>query len=276
MVEALAQGFAPDEIEAALGLQLAAWREQRGPSAAQPVARDSGRLGRFAGSHDLALEALWAQARLAHPAAAWSASYVGSLDGLLALLHGEVGLAGAHILDEETGEYNLPILRRLFPGGQVCAVTLAEREQGLIVAASNPKGIHSLGDLARDDLRFINRQPGSGTRTLLEHRLRLIGLPPAPRAGHDRVASTHMAVASAVAQGDADVGLGLRAAAQAFGLEFVPIATERYDLVCYVADRDLAPLALLFDQLASGAFRGIIAQLGGYHTEHTGEVRLVV
>ena len=199
---------------------------------------------------------------------------MGSLDGLLALLHGEAGLAGAHILDEETGEYNLPILRRLFPGGQVCAVTLAEREQGLIVASGNPRGIRSLADLVRADLRFINRQPGSGTRTLLEHRLRLLGLSPALLGRHDQVAATHMAVATVVAQGRADAGLGLRAAAQALGLDFLPIATERYDLVCYVADRDQAPLAPLFDLLASGAFRGVIAQLGGYRVEHTGEVRL--
>jgi molybdate-binding protein/DNA-binding transcriptional regulator YhcF (GntR family) len=278
VVEALAQGFTPDEIEAALGLQLAAWREQRGPHPAPPAARAPDRLSRFAGSHDLALEALWAQARQAHPAAAFTASYVGSLNGLLALLHGEAGLAGAHILDEETGEYNLPILRRLFPGGQVCAVTLAEREQGLILAAGNPKGIHSLADgldrLAHGALRFINRQPGSGTRTLLEHRLRLLGLSPAFLGRHDQVAATHMAVASAVAQGHADAGLGLRAAAQALGLDFLPIATERYDLICYMADRNQPSLAPLFDLLASGAFRGVIAQLGGYHAEHTGEVRL--
>ena len=159
VVEALAQGFTPDEIEAALGLQLAAWRAQRGIHPAPSAARSPDRLSRFAGSHDLALEALWAQARLAHPQVAWDVSYVGSLDGLLALLHGEVSLAGAHILDEETGEYNLPILRRLFPGGQVCAITLAEREQGLIVAAGNPLGIRGLADglsrLARGDLRFI-------------------------------------------------------------------------------------------------------------------------
>jgi molybdate-binding protein/DNA-binding transcriptional regulator YhcF (GntR family) len=276
VVEALAQGFTPDEIEAAFGLQLAAWREQRGPHPTPAMPRAPDRLMRFAGSHDLALEALWAQARLAHPAAAFTAAYVGSLDGLLALLHGEAGLAGAHILDEETGEYNLPILRRLFPGGQVCAVTLAEREQGLIVAAGNPQGVHSLADLARGDLRFINRQPGSGTRTLLEHRLRVLGLTPAHLAGYDRVAATHMAVATAIAQGHADAGLGVRAAAQAFGLDFLPVATERYDLVCYVADRDQPPLAPLFDLLASAAFRRIIAQLDGYHAAHTGEVRIVI
>lgn len=275
VIEALAQGFAPDEIEAAFGLQLAAWREQRGPQTPPAAAHGPDRLARFAGSHDLALEALWAQVRLAHPEATFTASYVGSLDGLLALLHGEAGLAGAHILDEETGEYNLPILRRLFPGGQVCAITLAEREQGLIVAAGNPKGIHGLADLARSDLRCINRQPGSGTRTLLEHQLRLIGLTPTAIAGYDHIAATHMAVASAIAQGQADAGLGVRAAAQALGLSFRPVATERYDLVCYVADRDQPPLAPLFDLLAAGTFRRVIAQLDGYHAAHTGEVRLV-
>ena len=135
VVEALAQGFTSEEIEAAFGLQLAAWREQLARPAPRPAAENSDRLCRFAGSHDLALEALWAHARRAHSEVSFTASYVGSLDGLLALLHGEVALAGAHILDEETGEYNLPILRRLFPGGQLLAVTLAEREQGLIVAA---------------------------------------------------------------------------------------------------------------------------------------------
>lgn len=275
VVEALAQGFSADEIEAAFGLQLAAWREQRGPRAIPLVDREPGRLGRFAGSHDLALEALWTQTRQAHPDAAFTAAYVGSLDGLLALLHGEVSLAGAHILDEETGEYNLPILRRLFPGGQVCAVTLAEREQGLIVAAGNPKRIRALPDLLRDDVRFINRQPGSGTRTLLEHHLRRAEIPLSAIAGYGDSASTHMAVAAAVAAGRADVGLGLYAATRAFGLEFVPIARERYDLVFYAADRERPPLNRLLAMIARASFRAVVAELGGYHTAHTGEEYIV-
>ncbi len=275
VVEALAQGFSPDEIEAAFGLQLVAWRERRGPPPTPAAARAEDRLSRFAGSHDLALEALWAHLRRARPNLTWTASYVGSLDGLLALLHGEVGLAGAHVLDEETGEYNLPILRRLFGPGEVCAVTLAEREQGLIVAPGNPKGIHRLADLTRKDVVFINRQRGSGTRALLEHYLRLNGVAAATISGYEVVVFTHMAVAAAVDQGRADVGLGVRAAAAAFGLEFIPIARERYDLVCYVADRDRPSLASLFDLLASAAFRPVIAQLSGYHAEHTGEERRV-
>jgi molybdate-binding protein/DNA-binding transcriptional regulator YhcF (GntR family) len=276
VVEALAQGFTADEIEAAFGLQLAAWRAQLARPAPRPNAEDANRLYRFAGSHDLALEALWAHARRAHNEVSFTASYVGSLDGLLALLHGEVALAGAHILDEETGEYNLPILRRLFPGGQLLAVTLAEREQGLIVARGNPKGIRSFADLARGDVQFVNRQAGSGTRTLSEHHLRRAGIMAASIAGFDRAVDTHLAVASAVASGAADAGLGVYAAARAFGLDFVPIAKERYDLVFLAADRSQPPLSWLLDTVANPDFRAVVAELGGYDTTKTGQELTVV
>jgi molybdate-binding protein/DNA-binding transcriptional regulator YhcF (GntR family) len=276
VVEALAQGFSAEEIEAAFGLQLAAWREQLTRPAPQPATESSDRLCRFAGSHDLALEALWAYARREHSEVSFTASYVGSLDGLLALLHGEVALAGAHILDEETGEYNLPILRRLFPGGQVHTVTLAEREQGLIVASGNPKGIGSFADLACDDVRFINRQAGSGTRTLLEHHLRRAGIAATSIAGFDRVVETHLGVASAVAAGNADAGLGVYAAARAFGLDFIPVAMERYDLVLLAADRRRLPLSWLLDTVTSPSFRAVIAELGGYDTAKTGQEHLVI
>ena len=112
-------------------------RRQQPPASAVPVAGE--RLFTFAGSHDLALEALWLQARRTHAQERFTARYIGSIDGLLQLLHGEAALAGAHMLDEESGEYNLPILRRLFVGQRLSVITLAEREQGLIVAAGNPK-----------------------------------------------------------------------------------------------------------------------------------------
>ncbi len=185
-------------------------------------------------------------------------------------------MAGAHILDEETGEYNLPILRRLFPGGQLIAVTLAEREQGLIVARGNPKRIGSFADLARDDVRFVNRQAGSGTRTLSEHHLRRAGIAGGSVVGFDRVVDTHLAVASAVAAGNADAGLGVYAAARAFGLDFVSIAKERYDLVLLAADRSQPPLSWLLDTVASSGFRAVVAELGGYDTAKTGEEHTVV
>ena len=270
-LEGLAQGFGPDELEAALGLELAAWRERREGGAAIRPPANGGRLNRFAGSHDLALEALWAQARRRHPHLVVEPRYVGSLDGLLALLHGEVGLAGSHLLDQESGEYNLPVLRRLFVGVPLCMVTLAEREQGLIVARGNPLRIGGYADLARPQVRFVNRQPGSGTRSLLDQSLRRQALNPAEVRGYDRVVSTHLALAAAVAEGSADAGLGIRAAARAFDLDFVPLARERYDLVLAAADRDASPVAELLAVLGSAEFRAVIGQIGGYDTARMGE-----
>jgi len=272
VLEGLAQGYSTEELEAALGLELAAWRERKeegGP--ARPPVADTGRLHRFAGSHDLALEALWAQARRRNPQIAVEPRYVGSLDGLLALLHGEAALAGAHLLDEESGEYNLPVLRRLFIGVPLCVVTLAEREQGLIVVRGNPQGIGGFADLPR--VSIVNRQVGSGTRALLDHHLHRLGLAAGQIAGYDRTVSTHLAVAAAVADGSADAGLGIRAAARAFDLEFLPLARERYDLVLAVADRERSPLVEILTALGSAEFRAVAAQIGGYDTARTGEER---
>jgi molybdate-binding protein/DNA-binding transcriptional regulator YhcF (GntR family) len=271
--EGLAQGFAPDELEAALGLELAAWRERRQAGASSLPAMPAGRLNRFAGSHDLALEALWAQARRLHPGLVLEPRYVGSLDGLLALLHGEAGLAGSHLLDEESGEYNLPVLRRLFVGVPLCLVTLAEREQGLMLPRGNPRRIGGYEDLTRAGVRFVNRQPGSGTRSLLDHSLRRLAVNAAQIQGYDRVVPTHLTVAAAVAEGSADAGLGIRAAARAFDLDFLPLARERYDLVLAAADRDSSPIAELLKVLGSEEFRAVVGQIGGYDTACTGKER---
>jgi putative molybdopterin biosynthesis protein len=200
---------------------------------------------------------------------------VGSLDGLLALLHGDVGLSGAHILDEETGEYNLPILRRLFLGQSLCVITLVEREQGLIVPTGNPKGLREFADLRRPDVRFINRQPGSGTRTLLDLHLRRLGISPRALSDYEREAPTHLAVAAAVAEGTADVGLGLLAAARAFGLDFVPLARERYDLVLLAEDRSRPPLSWLLDLVSSPAFHAIASEIGGYSVTRSGQELII-
>ena len=233
--------------------------------------RSGDRLHHFAGSHDLALEALWTQARRSHPRDVFNVRYVGSLDGLLHLLHGDAALAGTHMLDEDTGQYNVPILRRLFLGQRVHVITLAEREQGLIVAHGNPKAIRTLHDVARPDVRFVNRQPGSGTRTLLDYHLRQMRLSPRSVQGYTHELSTHTAVADAVARGAADAGLGLRAAAEAFGMEFIPLARERYDLVTLADTRSLAPISWLLDSMNTPAFKAVVASMGGYDVTHTGE-----
>lgn len=276
LVEALALGYTSGEVEGAFAMQVAAWRQRRSrPLVAEQASAVKDRLHRFAGSHDLALEALWAHAQRAHPADVFSASYVGSLDGLLQLLRGDVAIAGAHMLDEESGEYNLPILRRLFVGRPLAVVTLAEREQGLIVAAGNPKQVTDLSALAQPHVRFINRQAGAGTRALLDYHLRRQGIPPTTIAGYTQEAPTHTAVADAVARGHADAGLGLRAAAHAFGLSFIPLARERYDLVMLAEDRTQPPLLHLIDCLASAAFRELIAGMIGYDATRTGQETLL-
>jgi molybdate-binding protein/DNA-binding transcriptional regulator YhcF (GntR family) len=271
LIEALALGYRPAEAEAAFGLQLAAWRQRRlapRPAPASPVG-DEYTLS-FAGSHDLALETLWAWARRANPGLDLSVSYVGSLEGLMALWRGDAVLAGAHLLDEETGEYNLPILRRLFPGQPMSVVTLAERQQGLLVPPGNPRRLESWRDLAQSGLRLANRQAGSGTRTLLDFHLRREGISPQAIAGYPSTLSTHLAVAAAVAEGRADAGLGLQAAARAYGLDFVPLARERYDLILQAADRERAPLRDLLELAISDEFRAVVAELGGYDTTQSG------
>ncbi len=175
------------------------------------------------------------------------------------------------MLDEESGEYNLPILRRLFVGQRICVVTLCERQQGLIVPRSNPKAVSSFADLARPGIRMVNRQAGSGTRALLDYHLHKLGVSVESILGYGDEVSTHLAVAEAVARGSADAGLGVLAAARAFGLGFVPLANERYDLVLTARDRTTPPLNWLLDHVKGAEFRRIAGHLGGYETRLSGQ-----
>ena len=157
--------------------------------------------------------------------------------GLLALREQGAHVAGIHLLDEETGEFNRRHVERLLAayGVHVVLVGFVNRIQGLIVAPGNPKGIATLADLARDDVQFINRQAGAGTRLLLDVHLRQAGIEPAQVRGYEVETTTHSGVASAVVRGEADCGLGIQAAAQAQGLTFVPLFAERFDLAIPVA-----------------------------------------
>lgn len=220
------------------------------------------------GSHDVALDLL--TQFLAPQERRLVSANVGSLGGLVALRRGHAHLAGCHLLDPETGEYNLPYVRRYLPGVPVKVVTLALRQQGLIVAPGNPKGIRSLEDLARPDVTFVNRQRGAGTRVLLDYHLQRLGIAPEAVQGYNREEYTHLAVAAAVAAGRADCGLGIAAAAQALGLDFVPLFTERYDLVIPAAYYETPLLAPLLATLRDPAFRQAVAQLPGYDVRPMG------
>ncbi len=183
------------------------------------------------GSHDLTLDLLANLLGRFYPPVYFSSHPVGSLGGILAIKNGVCHLAGLHLLDPETGEYNFPYLRQYLKGIDVRVIHLVYREQGLIVRKGNPKGIQGLKDLTRQEITFINRQKGSGTRILLDHTLKTLSLKPGDIQGYEKEEYTHMAVASAVAGGIADAGLGILPAAKAMNLDFIPVAKERYDLI---------------------------------------------
>lgn len=277
-LEALSLGYLPQEIEAAFVLDMALWRQER--ERGEPGAMTATLARRrnaivLTGSHDLTLDLIASHLRKDNPEITLSITNVGSLGGLIALQREEAHLAGAHLLDEETGEYNIPFVKRLLPGQAVALVTLAHRFQGLIVARGNPKGVNSLEDLARPGVCFANRQRGSGTRVLLDYKLREIGIIPEAIQGFEREMDTHMAVAAAVASGAADVGLGIYGAARSLGLGFVPVVKERYDLVIPRRHYDSQFIKPLLDVISSREFKEVVNDIGGYDTADTGKVTMV-
>jgi putative molybdopterin biosynthesis protein len=273
VLQALGLGYRPEQIEAALLGQLARWQVETPAEPTRPKPAEQTVL--FAGSHDLTLDLLAARLQRREPPVWLQTEFSGSLEGLMALAHDQAHLAGCHLLDEQTGEYNAPFVARLLPGQPIVLVTLALREQGLMVRPGNPKAIRTLADLVRPDVAVALRQRGSGTQVLLEHELRRAGLgSTAPRAGQ-RVYGTHVAVAGAVAEGGADVGLGIRGAARAFGLEFLPIATERYELALPERLLDQPAVSAVLATLDDEDFKRTVQELGGYDVAETGRRRLV-
>lgn len=236
--------------------------------------RDLGEIERtvvLAGSHDLALDLLASALGATDPRTSLAVSPDGSADGLVALRDGLCHLAGAHLLDPQTGTCTVALVDRVLPGREVAVVRLATREQGLLVAPGNPLGIRGVPDLARPGLRYVNRQAGSGTRELLDAELTRCGISGGDVAGYARQERTHLTVAATVAAGRADTGLGLRAAALVYGLGFVPVAREPYDLVCDVAALDDPLLAPVWRVLRDPDFQGAVQALGGYSTAETGQ-----
>ncbi|MDD4951936.1 MAG: molybdopterin biosynthesis protein [Desulfovibrionaceae bacterium] len=224
------------------------------------------------GSHDNILD-LMANEFMALPEPVrLVSSHVGSMGGLTAIKNGAAMFAGSHLFDPETGDFNFPFIERYLPGIELLVVNLAIRHQGLIVARENPKAIMGVKDLTRQDVVFINRQRGAGTRILLDHHLELEGVDPSRVRGYGQEEYTHMAVAVNVLTGAADCGLGIFAAAKALGLDFVPLAHERYDLIIPRALAGDAKIEVMLDLLRSKGFKDRIDGLGGYETRLTGRV----
>lgn len=269
LLDALAQGYTPAEIEAAFGLALARWR---GMTTSDTISAPTPDVElTFAGSHDLSIEALFRLLGRAPRRVQTAARFVGSLGGLMAVAEGRADVAGVHLLDE-TGEYNAPYVRRLLPGRRVALVNVVTRLVGWMVAPRNPLVIHSWDDISRPGLRLVNRQRGSGTRVLLDRQLERLALRGDCIAGYQREETTHLGVAQAVADGEADLGLGIYAAARATGLDFVPLVEEPYDLVI-PAEIEAAPATQsLLTTLRGAEFHAVVEAMGGYRTEGSGRV----
>jgi len=224
------------------------------------------------GSHDLTLDLL-AQ-YLSERGRRLVSANVGSQGGLVALRRGEAHLAGSHLLDPATGQYNLTAIREYLPETPVRVIAWVDRTQGLLVRRGNPLHITTLSDLPRPDVRFVNRQRGAGTRILLDYHLTQLGVTSDQVHGYEQEEYTHLAVAAAVASGRADCGLGIAAAAQALDLDFIPLYQEQYDLVIPIAHLAGPLLSPLWDLMADSRFRQTVAALAGYQTERMGAIVL--
>lgn len=227
------------------------------------------------GSHDLSLDLLSDLLSTRCPGRRVACVHVGSAAGLAALRSRETHVAGTHLLDAETGDYNVRFVRDLLPEEPVALVTVADREQGLMVPRGNPKALRSVEDLARSDVSIVNRQRGAGTRILLDYELERHGVARETVRGYGRELYTHLAVASAVAAGSADVALGILAAARAMNLDFIPVTTERYELAMLAETMEDERVALALEVLSSDAFKSRLSELGGYDVSRTSTVRRV-
>jgi len=225
------------------------------------------------GSHDNALDLLANILKKRHPKYSLSSAHVGSMGGLIALKKGEAHMAGTHLLDEETGEYNVPFIKRLLGDKKTALINLVYREQGLLVLKGNPKNIKGFDDLTRSDIVFVNRQSGAGTRLLTDKCLKELGIDPHTVKGYEREEYTHMGVASAVLTGVADTGLAILASARALNLDFIPVAKERYDIAVPMEFLDLEMVRNLLAIIREdGEFRETVSLLGGYDISDMGKV----
>ncbi|SCM80743.1 Molybdenum cofactor biosynthesis protein MoeA [uncultured Sporomusa sp.] len=224
------------------------------------------------GSHDLALDILGVFLNR-RSGKLLSAANVGSMGGIMAVRNNEAHIAGIHMLDDKTGEYNIPFVNKYLTKGNWQLVRLARREQGLMVLPGNPKNIKTLEELGREDITYVNRQRGSGTRMLLDHLVPRAGLRVEHITGYEKEVSTHMAVAATITAGAADTGLGIRAAATALGLEFIPISHECYDILLNFPPGDIMAETII-TILQTPAFRQEVERLGGYDLAEAGTVLL--
>jgi putative molybdopterin biosynthesis protein len=267
LLEAMTSGFTPVEIEDAFRVTLDRWR-----LVSQPQEMESQSIIRFSGSHDLVVSWLAMHFGEISPGYQLSVNFSGSMAGLASLIEDKSEIAGAHIWNEGMDSYNTSFLKRNFPGEKLALIALAKRRIGLLVKSGNPKSILGINDIFRRDIQFINRQPGSGTRIYLDTLLKNNGLESTLIKGYSNTKTTHSEIAAEIVEEHADVGLGIEAAAKAYNLNFIPLNSERYDLVVKPKIFETDSIQNLIKWLKSDDLRSLLDRLGGYDHSDSGEV----
>jgi putative molybdopterin biosynthesis protein len=227
------------------------------------------------GSHDPLLDIIADLVRRKYHDKYVSSAHVGSMGGIMAIKRGEAHTAGIHLLDEETGEYNISYIKKYLGDEKILLIQGVRRVQGLMLAANNPKNIKGLGDIARDGLKYVNRQKGSGTRILLDYLLRKDNISADDIYGYEREEFTHMSVATLIASGSADVGMGIYSAAKIYGLDFIPVCEEQYDFIMPARFVELEIVRHFIQTLKSEEFKLELNQMGGYKVENSGELQII-
>jgi putative molybdopterin biosynthesis protein len=270
LLEALTSGHTVEEVEDAVRQALERWR-----LISQQVYAPAANLLRFTGSHDPVIAWLATHFGKIAPGFALQLSFAGSLGGLIALAEGKADLAGCHLWDQESDTYNAAFVRRVLPGKRTALVTMAHRRLGLILPAGNPAGIKGLADLASGKIRMINRQAGSGTRVWLDADLRRLGIAPENILGYSDEKMTHSDVARLVAEGEAEAGIGLEAAAMSYHLDFILLTRERYDLVIPNENFSTPAVQNLIGWLKGKEAWDLFINLGGYEAQDSGAVEWI-
>lgn len=271
VLDILSLGYSPEELEETFSLQLDRWRHE---SRDTEITLNSNTIS-IVGSDDQALNLLTYHLKQKHPELMLRISYAGSLGGLIAIQQGAADLAGIHLLDEETGEYNYPYVKHILPGMKVAIIHLANRIQGCILSRGNPKQIKGLDDLKRFDITMVNRQKGSGTRVLLDLKLHELGIQPEKIHGYDNEQDTHHSLATIIAEGNADIGLGIEAVAYSLKLDFIPLFRERYDLIIPEEKYKSKPVSYLVNMVNNLGFKKAVTQIKGYDTTQTGNTHFI-
>jgi len=254
------------------------WIEANAKSGLEQARQKSGRISGAllaSGSNDPVLDILQTCLRKAHPEFFIFSANTGSMEGLSALEKGYTDIAWSHLFHPESGEYNIPYLDGLVPGVKAVVVNLFYRDLGFVLPRGNPLGISGFADLARKGIRFVNRQPGSGTRLLLDHHLEKAGIPTARIVGYDREEFTHIEVGLAVLSGGVDTGIATVAVANLLGLAFIPITRERFDMICDQSVFFQKGVQALVEALTSDMFRKRVEKLGSYDFKNAGRILYV-